>query len=688
MRRFSNLVCHYYKIILFLGILLLIPSFYGYTHTKVNYDILVYLPESIDTIKGQNILTEDFGLGSYAFVMTEMESNYDVIQLEQKIKKIDGVNQVFSVADVIGTTIPKEMLPDQVLKKLYHDDTSIVFVTFEESTSKDSTVEAVKKIRTLIDPNSISSMTSMVLDTMNLSNQEFLAYVSIAVLLCLFILTIATDSYIIPFLLLGNIGIAILYNMGTNIFLGKISYITQSITAVLQLGVTTDFSIFLYHQFQEEKKKKITKIEAMKKALMKTFQSVIGSSLTTFVGFLSLCTMDLTLGTDIGIVMAKGVFFGLISVFTVFPAMLLTFDPLIDKTRHSILLPEFKRLQKFSLKNYRVIFVIFLLLLIPAYIGNKSYDVYYKLDDSLPSDLPFHVSNSRLAEEFHITSPEIAILHKEVSTANMKLLVKDLEKVKGIDLVLSPSSLTSDTMHALLPDDLAQLVDNPKYQLIIYNSEYEIASDEINQQIKEVNTLLRKYDKKSILAGEGPLMNDLVSIADHDFHMVNYTSIAVIFLVMVLVLKSFGLPLILIFTIEFAIFTNMAFAYYMGTPLPFVASIVVGTIQLGATIDYAILMSTTYLRQRREKGRDKEKAMELTLKTAVPSILISALCFFGATIGVSLYTKIDMIGSICHLLSRGSMISMLVVILILPSLLIIFDSFILKTTKSSKEVYK
>ena len=684
MKKFASIISHYHKIILLIGIILLIPAAYGYLNTKVNYDILVYLPDDIDTIKGQEILTEDFGLGAYAFIMTDLD-NKDVLTLEKRIKKIDGVNQVASVADVIGTTIPKEMLPEKVLEKLYHDDTSIILVTFEESTSKDSTVEAVEKLRKLVDPNSISSMTSMVLDTRNLSAKEFFAYVAIAVLLCLFILTISTDSYLIPYLLLGNIGMAVLYNMGTNIFLGKISYITQSITAVLQLGVTTDFSIFLYHQFQEEKLKTNDKLEAMKKALHKTFQSVIGSSLTTFVGFLSLCTMDLTLGTDIGVVMAKGVFFGLVSVFTVFPAMLLTFDKYIDKTKHKVLLPEFKALQKFSLKYYKIIFILFLLLLIPAYIGNKSYDVYYKLDDSLPSDLPFHVSNSRLAEEFHITSPEMILIHNDVSKSETKLLVKELEKVEGIDLVLAPSTLGDAAINSLLPSDLKELANNDKYQLIIINSEYEIASDEINAQIKEINKIIKKYDSKAFLAGEGPLMNDLVSIADHDFHMVNYTSIIVIFLVMVIVLKSFGLPLILIFTIEFAIFTNMAVAYYTGTSLPFVASIVVGTIQLGATIDYAILMSTTYLRQRREKKREKQEAMQATLSIAVPSIIISALCFFGATIGVSLYTKIDMIGSICNLLSRGSLISMLVVVLVLPALLIIFDSFILKTTKSLKE---
>ena len=686
MRKFSNFITNNNIIILIISLVLLVPSIIGYVNTRINYDILVYLPENIETIKGEKILTEDFGLGSYAFVMIDMNNPLNVIKLENNIRKIDGVKKAFSVVDVIGTSIPKEMLPDEILDKLYDDDTSIIMVTFEGSTSEDKTINAVTELRKVVgDASKISSMTSLVLDTRDISNQEMAIYVGISVLLCLIVLIIATDSYIIPIFLLGNIGLAIIYNMGTNIFLGEICYITKAITAVLQLGVTTDYSIFLYHKYEQSIKSENNKKKAMSKAIEETFKSVVGSSLTTFAGFLALCTMDLKLGTDIGVVMAKGVVFGLITVLTVFPACILTFDKLITKTKHKNLLPKFKTIREFSVKKYKIIFIIFIILLIPAYIGNKNYEVYYKLDDSLPEDLPFHVANTELAKRFNIISPEIVLLDKNVKKNAVEALTDEIKEIKGISNVLSPTVLMSDDVRDILPQELKDIVENDKYQLIIINSEYEIASNKLNSQIKMVDKLIKKYDKKAILAGEGPLMNDLVTIADHDFKMVNYTSIIVIFIIMLFVLQSIGLPIVLIFAIEFAIFLNMAIAYYTGVKLPFIASIVVGTIQLGATIDYAILMSTKYLEERNKNKKEGKQAINDTLKTTIPSIITSALCFFAATVGVALYTKIDMIGSICTLLARGSVISMLVVIIILPALLLIFDGFIMKTTKFKKE---
>lgn len=686
MRKFSNFITNNNIIILIISLVLLVPSIIGYVNTRINYDILVYLPENIETIKGEKILTEDFGLGSYAFVMIDMNNPLNVIKLENNIRKIDGVKKAFSVVDVIGTSIPKEMLPDEILDKLYDDDTSIIMVTFEGSTSEDKTINAVTELRKVVgDASKISSMTSLVLDTRDISNQEMAIYVGISVLLCLIVLIIATDSYIIPIFLLGNIGLAIIYNMGTNIFLGEICYITKAITAVLQLGVTTDYSIFLYHKYEQAIKSENNKKKAMSKAIEETFKSVVGSSLTTFAGFLALCTMDLKLGTDIGVVMAKGVVFGLITVLTVFPACILTFDKLITKTKHKNLLPKFKTIREFSVKKYKIIFIIFIILLIPAYIGNKNYEVYYKLDDSLPEDLPFHVANTELAKRFNIISPEIVLLDKNVKKNAVEDLTDEIKEIKGISNVLSPTVLMSDDVRDILPQELKDIVENDKYQLIIINSEYEIASNKLNSQIKMVDKLIKKYDKKAILAGEGPLMNDLVTIADHDFKMVNYTSIIVIFIIMLFVLQSIGLPIVLIFAIEFAIFLNMAIAYYTGVKLPFIASIVVGTIQLGATIDYAILMSTKYLEERNKNKKEGKQAINDTLKTTIPSIITSALCFFAATVGVALYTKIDMIGSICTLLARGSVISMLVVIIILPALLLIFDGFIMKTTKFKKE---
>ncbi len=685
MKRIADKITNNGILILIVSFILLIVSVFGYINTRVNYDILVYLPDSIETIKGENILTDDFGLGSYAFVMVDNKSSKYILNLEDKIKGIKNVNAVYSVADVIDTTIPYEMLPDEVKDKLYSDNETIIFVTFDGSTSEDSTITAVRELReTVSDATRVSSMTAMVIDTMDLSNQEIVAYVAIAVLFCLIILLLTTDSYIIPFLLLGNIGIAIIYNMGSNYFLGDISYITKSISAVLQLGVTTDFSIFLYHKYEDSKKKIKDKKKAMSDAIVQTFKSILGSSLTTFAGFLALCTMDLLLGKDIGLVMAKGVLFGLLTVVTIFPAFLLIFDKQIDKTKHKILLPEFKKLPKFITSKSKAILIIFIILMIPAYYGNSHYDVYYKLDDSLPKDLAFNVANSNLAKKFNITSPEIIILDKDVSSSEVNELTDELKNVKGIDLVLAPSEIINNGLETILPDELQDLFNNDKYQLILTNSTYEIASDKLNNQITTINKIVHKYDKKAIVAGEGALMKDLINIADHDFKMVNYTSLAVIFVIMVLVLKSLSLPIILSLVIEFAIFINMAIAYYTGTSLPFIASIVVGTIQLGATIDYAILMSTTYI-EKRQKSANKKKCMEETLQFTIPSIITSALCFFAATASVGFYTKIDMIGSICNLLARGSIISMVSVIFILPTLLMMFDKIVLRNKNVKKE---
>lgn len=682
MKNISKWISKNHLLIIILSIILFVPAVFGYINTKINYDILIYLPNNIDTIKGQEILSNDFNLGSYAFVMTDKNA-YDVLNLEDEIKKIDSVNQVISIYDLLGTTIPVDMLPDDVREKLYKEDETIVVVTFENSISDDKTIEAIRNLRKITnDKNSISSMTAMIVDTMDLSNKEFLLYVVISVILCLVVLIFATDSYIVPVLLLLNIGTAIIYNMGSNILLGQISYITQAITAILQLGVTTDFSIFLYHKYIEEKDKNKDKIEAMSKAIEETFKSVLGSSLTTFAGFLALCTMELTLGSDIGIVMAKGVLCGLICVMTLFPALLLQFDKLIDKTTHKKIFPEFKLIQRFSNKYYIVSVILFLILLIPAIIGNHNYKVYYKLDESLPKDLGFQVANSKLAENYNIISPQIIILDKNIKLEDIDKLVEEIKNEEGIDLVLSPQEALSDNIKNMLPDSLDNIMNNDKYQIIITNSTYPVASKELNTQITKLNEIVKKYDENGIIAGEGALMNDLVSIADHDFRTVNYTSIAVIFIIMLFVLKSLSLPIVLIITIEFAIFLNMACAYFTGTELPFVASIVVGTIQLGATIDYAILMSNKYVEER--KNNKKEKAIEKTLSFSVPSIITSALCFFAATIGVALYTKIDMIGSICMLLARGAVISMLVVILILPAFLKIFDKFIIKEEKHEK----
>ena len=686
MKKINQFITNHSILVVIVALLLLVPSLIGYVNTKINYNILVYLPSDIETIKGQDILTNDFGIGAFSFVTVNKMSNYDMLKLEDKIRKIDSVNLVASLVDVTDTTVPMDILPDDVLKKLHRDEKNVIVVTFENGTSDEVTMKAVEKLRSVVgNASSVSGMSAMVLDTRDVSNSEMLAYIIIAVILCLVVLTVATDSFVIPFLLLGNIGVAILYNMGTNIFLGEISYITKAISAVLQLGVTMDFSIFLYHKYIQAKGQFKDKKEAMQEAITETFHSVLGSSLTTIAGFLALCMMKLTLGRDIGFVMAKGVLCGLVSVLTLFPALLLVCDKVIEKTQHKSLLPEFKRLQKFSIHHYRLIIVIFLILLIPAIYGNQHVKVYYNLDKSLPSTLASSIANSNLKKEFNIVSPEIVLLDKNLDASSKEEIVNQLKKIKGIDLVLSPTSILDFGLPIeVLPDNLTQFMESDQYQLVLLNSTYDIATSELNQQINEVNKIVKRYDKSSIVAGEGPLMKDLTEISDIDFKNVNYVSIGLIFIIMLLVLKSISLPVILISAIEFAILANMSVAFYANTSLPFIASIIIGTIQLGATIDYAILMSSKYLSVRKNT-KDKYMAMEETLCFTVPSIIVSALCFFAATIGVGVYSKIDLIGSICKLLSRGSIISMLVVILILPSLLLIFDRLIIKTTKNMKE---
>lgn len=683
MKGIGNFVVKHKIIILLISLLLFIPSLYGMIKTRVNYDILVYLPKDIETLKGEHILTDDFNTGAYATIVVEDMPNKNLLKLEEKIKKVDGVVNVLSVADITGTTIPVEMLPKKIQNKVAVDNTKLLLVTFKNSTSDDKTLEAVDKIRKITDDNClIGGVSAMVLDTKKLFNSEMFKYVAIAVVCCIIVLEFALDSYIVPFLLLGNIGAAILYNMGSNILLGDICYITKAISSVLQLGVTTDFSIFLYHKYEAAKKRNKDKNKAMAEAINDTLVSVTGSSLTTIAGFLALCTMDLTLGTDIGIVMAKGVVFGVLCVITLFPALLLIFDKQIEKTKHKNLLPSFDKLKQLIIKYRKIIIVIFILLYIPAYYCEKQTKVYYNLDKSIPETYGYRIATKELKEKYNIVSPEIILISKNTKTEDINSIVEELEKVKGVDLVLSPAKL-GNGINNLLPEELTNSFSNDKYELILVNSTYDLATNELNNQIAKVNKIVHKYDKKAIIAGEGPLMNDLVKITDRDFKSVNYTSIIVIFILMLFVFKSISLPVILVTTIELAIFINMGIPYLTGTKLPFVASVVIGTIQLGATIDYAILMTTKYIEERKNKT-DKYKAIKIALDNSVTSIFVSGMCFFAATIGVGLISNIDIIGSLCTLISRGAIISMVIVISVLPSLLVMFDKLIIKTTLGFK----
>lgn len=690
MHKFGKIIVKHRKLILIIAIILLIPSVLGYKATRVNYDILTYLPDTIKTVQGEDILSEDFNMGAYSIIVIDNMSTKDMLKLEDKIKdEIDNVELCASVADVVGEQIPIEMIPDNLRDKVYKDGSTLMIVTFKDAISSDETLASIEKLRDITDERcKISGMSATLLDTKNLSESEVAIYVIIAVVICLIILQLALDSFVAPILLLLNIGFAIIYNMGTNIILGEISYITKAISAVLQLGVTMDFAIFLYHSYMAEKKENPNIEEAMAIAIGKTMTSVVGSSLTTIAGFLALCSMNLTLGKDIGIVMAKGVLFGLICVVTVLPALILTFNKSIEKTKHKEILPKFKHVSDFVIKHYIILAVAFVVILPIAYYGYSHTEVYYKLDSSLPETLPSVSANNEVIEKFKIVSPEMLLVSSDLSNSEVNKMLDEIEKVDGIDWTLSLSKFSEAGIpEEMLPDDVVNKLKNDEYQIIILNSTYEMATDELNAQIAKVNEIIAKYDDKAILAGEGPLMNDLVEVADHDFNSVNVFSIVIIFFLMFFVLKSISLPVILICIIEFAIFINMGIPYYTNVTLPFVASIVIGTIQLGATIDYAILITTKYIIERKA-GKTKHEAIDFAVSTSVNSIVVSGLCFFGATFGVGVYSNIEMIGSLCTLMGRGAIISVITVVLMLPAFLMIFDKLICKTTLGMKNVVK
>lgn len=659
----------------------MIPAIIGYIATKVNYDLLVYLPSDIETIEGQEILTDEFGMGAFSVAVVEKMPAKQQLDLEEKIRSLDEVNQVISLADLTGTAIPMDFLPSEIREKATHDDTELMIITFRDGTSDERTLAAVEEIRSIANQSClIGGMSAMVLDTKILFNSETIIYVLIAVGLSLLILMLCLDSYLVPFLMIGSIGIALIFNMGTNVFLGEISYITKAISAVLQLGVTMDFSIFLYHKYEAAKKTEKDRISAMSQAIQATASSVVGSALTTFAGFLALCTMSLTLGTDIGIVMAKGVVLGVICAITTFPALLLVCDKWIEKTRHREILPKFTKVRNFILKHRKVILVIFVVLLVPAYILNTKTEVYYKLDSSIPADYEYSKATTALREDYGMESQMIVLASSELDDVKLASMTREISAVDGIGAALSPTILNDYGLSEdLLNDELKNLFHSDEHTAIIVLSDYGIATDELNQQISELNQIVEKYDDSAIVAGEGPLMKDLVEISDRDFTNVNLVSIAVIFVIMAIVLKSISLPVLLMSAIEFAIFLNMGFSYITGTEIPFIASIIIGTIQLGATIDYAILLTTRYLEER-QKNLPKLAAAKNALGSSIQSIFVSAMCFFGATIGVGLFSQIDMIGSICELIARGAIISMIVVVTVVPSLLVACDGIIRKTT--------
>ncbi|MEE0988011.1 hypothetical protein SAMN05216520_11132 [Kandleria vitulina] len=679
-------------LIIAICMILIIPSVIGYVSTKTNYDLVSYLPQDVETMKGQKILSKDFRQGAFAVIITDNMSPKQILEFEKEIKKVDSVNKVGSVYDVIGYEIPIEMLPNDIVKKVKKGQENLIITTFTESTSDDRTLNAIQKIRDLKNNIKVAGMSATTLDTAQIANSEVVIYVVIAVILCLIVLMFTLDSFFVPVLLLGNIGVAIIYNMGTNLFLGQISYITKAIAAVLQLGVTTDFSIFLYHKYEYWKKHRDNKLEAMEEAIAETLISVVGSSTTTIAGFLALCTMSLTLGTDIGLVMAKGVAFGVLTVITLFPALVLVCDKLITKTAHKSILPNLSFIKNLVVKGYKVILVLFVICMPLAYYCQSHTQSYYNLTAGLPDYLPGVQANNKLKKDFKIVSPYFIMINSNLKASDVQEMVGKFEDLKGIDMVTSYSKLASQGFSEdMLSNEVKSMIDDGKHQMVLLSSKYDTATDELNAQIAKVNEIAKSYDKNAIVCGEGPLMKDMVNIADVDFKNVNFASTGIVFILMLLVLKSVSLPVLLVLAIEFAIYINMGIPFVMGQKIPFVASIVIGTIQLGATIDYAILMSTKYL-EVRKSGASKVEAVSTAVDASVNSIFVSAMCFFAATVGVGIYSKMDMISAICSMISRGALISMVTVMLIVPSLLMAFDKIIIhsslgfKNLKKNKEV--
>ncbi len=668
--------------ILVMSLILLVPSIAGYFATRVNYDILYYLPKDIETMVGQDILVDQFGAGAFSFLIVEGMSEKDVASLKAKVEQVDHVSDVIWYDSIADLSVPMNMLPEKIYDAFNNGDSTMMAVIFDETTSADGTMEAIEKIRSITGEQCfLSGMSAVVTDTKNLSEKETPLYVLIAVVLATLVLGITMDSFLAPVFFLIGIGMAILYNLGSNVILGEISYITQALTAVLQLGVTMDYSIFLWHSYEENLEKMPDDKEgAMAQAISNTISSVVGSSITTIAGFIALCFMSFTLGLDLGIVMAKGVFIGVISCVTILPSMLLTFDKAIGKTRHKPLLPDMPQVSEFIVRHSRLFAVLFVLLLIPSIYGYRHLSVYYNLDSTLPETLPAVMANAKQDELFNMNSTHMVLYDSDMSVSESRKMTEEIEAVDGVRKILSIDSIMGPGIpQDMIPDEIKGKLQSDEYKLMLIMSEYAVASDEVNRQCDAIDRIIKGYDSRAMLIGEAPCTKDLIEITDKDFSTVNEVSIGAIFLIIACVFGSISLPVILVGVIELAIFINMGLPFYTGTTLPFVASIVIGTIQLGSTVDYAILMTTRYRKERTE-GADKMSAVLTAHKASMKSIMVSALSFFAATFGVGLVSNIDMIGSLCSLMARGALISMFIVLTMLPTMLIIFDGLICHTT--------
>ena len=685
MKKFGKLIVKLRIPILILSVLLLIPAAIGYFNTKVNYDILYYLPGDIDTMKGQDILLDDFGKGAYAMVVVDGMNKKNVSELVKKVEKVDHVASVISYNGIVGDGVPAEILPDKFRSYFENDDSgaTLFAIFFDDTTSSTETMDAIEELRDVTDKQCyIAGMSAVVTDTKSMSEKETPIYVLVAILLVCVVLAIFMDSFLVPVLFMVSIGMAIVYNLGTNIFLGEVSYITKALAAVLQLGVTLDYSIFLWHSYKEEKEKNPgDHKEAMAVAIGNTLTSVVGSSITTVAGFIALCFMSFTLGLDLGIVMAKGVIFGVIGCVTILPSLILTFDKALEKTMHKEIMPNFDKPARWIVKHSWLFLFVFLGLLYPAIYGYNHTKVYYDLSDTLPDKLNCSQANKLLAKNFDRTNSIYMILSDtNLSKDDSIAMIDEIKELDGISTAMSLDSVVGAELPTeMLPDSLVSELKGNEYQIMMISTNYAIASDEINDQIDKVDEIAKKYDAKSMVIGEAPCTKDLITITDKDFKTVSIVSIAAIFVIIFFVLKSISLPVILVAAIEFAIFVNMGIPYFTGTSIPFISSVVIGTIQLGATVDYAILMTTRYKRER-AAGESKKEAISIALGTSIPSIIVSALGFFAATFGVGMIASVDMISSLCILMARGAIISMLVVIFILPSLFVLFDKLIINTS--------
>ena len=675
-------IARHRKVILTICMLLFIPSIFGMAATKINYDLLSYLPKSLETVKGQDILVDEYGMGAFSMVVVEDMELKDVQKLEDKISKIPHVKDVLWYDDVADISLPVDMIPKDLRSAFFSGDATMMLALFDDTTSSDESMEAVTEMRKVVGAQCfVSGMTGVVTDIKNICFEELPIYVAIAAILSFIILEITGTSFLVPILFLISIGAAILYNLGSNLFLGQISYITQALTAVLQLGVTMDYSIFLLNSYEENKKRfPGEKERAMGHAISNTFKSVVGSSITTVAGFAALCSMTFALGKDLGIVMAKGVIIGVLCCVTLLPSLILIFDKQLEKTQHKPLINNVEKPSAFITKHYKIWIILFLMLLVPAVYGNNHTKIYYNIAQSLPDTLPGNVANKKLAEDFKMSNIHMVMMDKDMDSKIKRGMMEQIDEVDGVKWSISMSSLFGPAIpDSMIPNDVKSMLESEHYELAFVCSEYESATPKVNEQIAQIDKIVKKADRSAMVSGEAPLMKDLQDVTDVDLQRVSIISIAAIFIIILFVFKSALLPIILVTVIEFAIFVNMAIPFYTGTSLPFVASIVIGTIQLGATVDYAILMTSRYQKERL-RGKAKMEAISIAHKTSMLSIISSGLSFFAATFGVAMYSKVDMIGSICTLLARGALISMFVVILILPAMFMIFDKPIIMTT--------